>query len=235
MSNISASTNSELNKSELNKSELSKSRFRDPFSGLSHLISAFIGVVILCFFVVQASIHGDIWHIVSFSVFGICMVLMFGTSALYHLYQGSDDKILQLKRIDHMAIFAMIAGTYTPMCLVPLRDSIGWTLFAAVWGIAGSGILLKIFWIGAPRWLSTIIYLAMGWACVFGLSTMKATMPEASFDWLVYGGIAYTLGAIIYGTKWPDPWPKTFGFHEVWHLFVMAGAFSHAVSIYYLL
>lgn len=214
---------------------LETSRFRDPFSGLSHLVSAVIAFVILCFLVIQASIHGDAWHIISFTVFGICMILMFATSALYHLYQGDAKTILKLKRIDHMAIFAMIAGTYTPMCLVPLRDNIGWTLFAAVWGIAGTGILLKIFWIGAPRWLSTLIYLAMGWACVFGLSTMKATMPEASFDWLVYGGIAYTLGAINYATKWPDPWPKAFGFHEIWHLFVMAGAFSHAVSIYYLL
>ena len=205
-------------------SPVTKARFRDPFSGLSHLASAFIALLVMAFLVFQASLRGDAWHIVSFTIFGICMVLMFGTSALYHLYQGSDAKILQLKRIDHMAIFAMIAGTYTPMCLIPLRDNIGWTLFAAVWGIAGSGILLKIFWIGAPRWLSTVIYLAMGWACVFGLSTMKATMPAVSFDWLVYGGIAYTVGAIVYATKWPDPWPESFGFHEIWHLFVMAGA-----------
>jgi hemolysin III len=210
-------------------------RFRDPFSGFSHLAGAAIGLAVLCFLVVQASLHGDVWQITSFSIFGTCMILMFGSSAVYHLAQTSEENILKLKRIDHMAIFAMIAGTYTPICLVSLRDSFGWTLLISVWGIAISGILLKIFWIGAPRWLSTLIYVAMGWACVFGLSTMKATMPEASFDWLVYGGIAYTVGAVVYGTKWPNPWPATFGFHEIWHLFVMAGAFSHAMAVYRLL
>lgn len=213
----------------------SSPRFRDPFSGFSHLAGAVAGLAILCYLVIQASLYGDIWQIVSFSIFGTCMVLMFASSAIYHLAQTSDEKILKLKRIDHMAIFAMIAGTYTPICLVALRDSIGWTLLLSVWGIAISGILLKIFWIGAPRWLSTLIYVAMGWACVFGLSTMKATMPEASFDWLVYGGIAYTLGAVVYGTKWPNPWPTTFGFHEIWHVFVLAGAFSHAMAVYCLL
>lgn len=209
-------------------------RFRDPFSGFSHLFGAIVGLVVLCILVIQASLHGDVWQITSFSIFGASMIMMFGSSAVYHLAQGSDEKILKLKRIDHMAIFAMIAGTYTPMCLVPLRDSIGWPLLISVWSIAISGILLKIFWIGAPRWLSTLIYVAMGWACVFGLTTMKATMPEASFDWLVYGGIAYTLGAVVYGTKWPNP-SKEFGFHEIWHLFVMAGAFSHAMAVYCLL
>lgn len=211
------------------------SRYRDPFSGFSHLISAIIGLIISGLLVIKASLHGDIWQIVSFAIFGLCMTLMFGSSAIYHLAQGSDEKILKLKRIDHMAIFAMIAGTYTPICLVALRDSIGWTLIISVWAIAISGILLKIFWIGAPRWLSTLIYLALGWACVFGLTTMKASMPVDSFDWLVYGGVAYTIGAIVYGTKRPNPWPNVFGFHEIWHLFVMAGAFSHAAAVYYLL
>jgi hemolysin III len=211
------------------------SRYRDPFSGFSHLLGALIGLIASGLLIIKASIYGDGWQIASFAIFGLCMILMFGSSAIYHLAQGSDEKILKLKRIDHMAIFAMIAGTYTPMCLVPLRESFGWTLLIVVWSLAGAGILLKIFWISAPRWLSTVIYLAMGWACVFGLSTMKAMMPEVSFDWLVYGGIAYTLGAVIYATKWPDPWPKSFGFHEIWHIFVMAGAFSHFIAVYYLL
>lgn len=210
-------------------------RFRDPFSGFSHLAGAAIGFAILCFLVIQANRYGDVWKITSFSIFGTCMILMFASSAVYHLAQTSEKNILTLKRIDHMAIFAMIAGTYTPICLISLRDSFGWTLLISVWGIAISGILLKIFWIGAPRWLSTLIYVAMGWACVFGLSTMKAAMPEASFAWLVYGGVAYTVGAVVYGTKWPNPWPSNFGFHEIWHLFVMAGAFSHAMAIYRLL
>jgi hemolysin III len=210
-------------------------RFRDPFSGFSHLLGAFVGLAVLCFFVIKANIEGDALQVASVAVFAVCMIMMFGSSAVYHLVQGSDEKILKLKRIDHMAIFAMIAGTYTPICLIALRDTFGWTLLIAVWSLAFSGILLKIFWIGAPRWLSTLIYLGMGWASVFGLSTMKEVMPTASFNWLFYGGIAYTLGAIVYGTKRPNPWPNSFGFHEIWHIFVMAGAFGHAISIYYLL
>lgn len=211
------------------------SRFRDPFSGFSHLFSALASLGALFFLVFKASTHGDFWQVTAVAIFGISMVLMFASSAVYHLAQGSNEKIVKLKRIDHMAIFAMIAGSYTPMCLIPLRDSFGWTLLLSIWAIAILGILLKIFWITAPRWLSTLIYVAMGWACIFGLSTLKETMPAIAFDWLVYGGIAYTVGAVIYGTKWPDPWPKSFGFHEIWHLFVMVGAFSHAVTVYYLL
>jgi hemolysin III len=218
-----------------NTSISTNTRYRDPFSGFSHLFGALVGLIASGLLIIKACIYGDAWQIASFVIFALTMVLMFGSSAIYHLTQGTDEQILKLKRIDHMAIFAMIAGTYTPICLVPLRESFGWTLLMVVWGLALAGILLKIFWISAPHWLSTIIYLAMGWACVFGLSTIQAMMSEVSFDWLVYGGIAYTLGAVIYATKWPDPWPESFGFHEIWHLFVLAGAFSHFIAVYYLL
>ena len=110
----------------------SSDRFRDPFSGFSHLFGAVVGIMALCFLVVQANLHGDIWQLISVAVFGVCMILMFGSSALYHLAQGSDEKILKLKRIDHMAIFAMIAGTYTPICMIALRDSFGWTLLLSL-------------------------------------------------------------------------------------------------------
>lgn len=212
-----------------------RDRFRDPFSGFSHLLGAVLGAIALLLLMVQAHQYGDYIDSIAVAVFGVCMIFMFASSAVYHLAKGSAQKILRLKRIDHMAIFAMIAGTYTPICVGPLRDSFGWTLLLFVWSLALAGILLKTFWISAPRWLSTLIYLKMGWACVFGLSTMQETMPVISFDWLVYGGVAYTLGAVIYALKWPNPWPPNFGFHEIWHLFVLAGAGCHFVTIYYLL
>lgn len=179
----------------------------------------------------QATLYGDVWHIVSFAIFGTCMILMFAASAVYHLIQANDQVILTLKRIDHMAIFLMIAGTYTPICLVPLREGSGWLLFGIVWGIAFAGILMKIFWISAPRWLSTLVYLGMGWISIFAIPPLLDIATPETIDWLVYGGLSYTLGAVNYATKWPDPWPEKFGFHEIWHLFVMGGAFCHFMAI----
>ncbi|MEE2960067.1 MAG: hemolysin III family protein [Myxococcota bacterium] len=214
---------------------MSTAIFREPFNGLSHLAATIMAIAGLCLLVAQAALHGDMWHIVSFSIFGACMILMFACSTLYHLILAGEKGLLILKRFDHMAIFMMIAGTYTPMCLVPLRGSIGWTLLGIIWGLALLGIVLKAVWIGAPRWSSTLIYLAMGWSCVFTFSPMVNNLPEQSLAWLVCGGVFYTLGALIYGIKWPNPKPPHFGFHEIWHLFVIGGAFSHFMTVFYLL
>lgn len=201
--------------------------FRDPISGLTHLVGAILSIIALCILVAQAAIYGDIWHMVSFTIFGATLLLMFASSALYHLVHASEPVLLWLKRIDHMAIFLLIAGSYTPFCLVPLHGDTGWLLFTAVWGLAAAGIGLKLFWIGAPRMLSTLIYLGMGWLVVFAAKPAMAAVPTDALLWLLYGGIAYSLGAIVYATKWPNPWPRWVGFHEIWHVFVMAGAFCH--------
>ena len=205
--------------------------FRDPVSGLTHLGGALFSIAALCILVVQAALHGGVWHMVSFSIFGVTLLLMFSSSALYHLLHAPEHVILWLKRIDHIAIFLLIAGTYTPFCLLPLHGTLGWTLFAAVWGLAGAGIFLKIFWISAPRWLSTLIFLGMGWLIVLAAGPAQELVPEGALLWVFYGGLAYSAGAVIYALKWPDPWPKWFGFHEIWHLFVMAGAFCHFYAI----
>lgn len=205
--------------------------FRDPISGLTHLAGAILSIVALCVLVAQAALYGDVWHMVSFTIFGVTLLLMFASSALYHLVHASEAVLLWLKRIDHMAIFLLIAGSYTPFCLVPLHGDTGWLLFTAVWGLAAAGIALKLFWIGAPRMLSTLIYLGMGWLVVFAAKPAMATVPTDALLWLLYGGIAYSLGAVVYATKWPNPWPRWVGFHEIWHLFVMAGAFCHFWAI----
>lgn len=204
---------------------------RDPVSGLTHLAGAVFAIVALCILAVQAALHGNAWHMVSFIIFGTTMFLMFASSALYHMVHASDYAIQWLKRIDHMAIFLMIAGSYTPICLVPLNGDVGWILFASVWSLAVAGIVLKLVWITAPRWLSTVIYVAMGWLVVFAAGPAMEKIPQAAQLWILYGGIAYTLGAIIYALKWPNPWPRWFGFHEIWHLFVMAGVFCHFWAI----
>ncbi len=208
--------------------------FRDPVSGLTHLIGALFAIVALCILAVQAATYGGIWHMVSFSIFGATLFLMFASSALYHLLHAPDHIIVWLKRLDHMAIFLLIAGSYTPFCLVPLHGPVGWGLFSAVWGLALAGVFLKLFWLSAPRWLSTVVYILMGWLIVFAIKPAMETIPLGALWWMLYGGIAYTLGAIVYATKRPDPWPRWFGFHEIWHLFVMAGAFCHfwAIAFY---
>ena len=205
--------------------------FRDPISGLTHLAGAIFAIVALCILSVQAALHGNVWHMVSFVIFGATMFLMFASSALYHLMHTSEEAIRWLKRIDHMAIFLMIAGSYTPICLVPLNGIIGWILFSVVWALAVADIVLKLVWISAPRWLSTLIYLAMGWLVLFAAGPAMETIPVDAQWWILYGGVSYTLGAIVYALKWPNPWPRWFGFHEIWHLFVMAGVFCHFWAI----
>jgi hemolysin III len=126
-----------------------------------------------------------------------------------------------------MMIYVLIAGTYTPVCLVPLRGGWGWSLLISIWGIAMAGIILKILWFNAPRWLYTLFYLIMGWLIVIAFVPLARTMPAAAMLWLIAGGLLYTVGAVIYGTKWPKLKSKVFGFHEVFHIFVLYGSFCH--------
>ncbi len=204
--------------------------FRDPISGLTHLAGAIFAIVALCILAAQAAIYGHVLHMVSFMIFGATMLLMFASSTVYHLIHASDDTIKWLKRVDHMAIFLLIAGTYTPICLVAVGGKTGWIMFTVVWSIALVGVFIKLVWIGAPRWLSTVFYILMGWLVVAFYPVIDL-IPADALRWITYGGLSYTFGAVIYATKWPNPWPKWFGFHEIWHLFVMGGAFCHFWAI----
>lgn len=199
---------------------------RDPISSLTHLAGAIFAIVALCILAVQATLYGSSLHMVSYMIFGGTMLLMFSCSTLYHSVFASEEKIKWLKRVDHMSIFMLIAGTYTPICLVALDGAIGWWLFGVVWGVALAGVFIKIFWITAPRWLSTAIYVMMGWLVVAFYPVLDQ-IPADVLRWVAYGGVCYTVGAVVYATKWPNPWPRWFGFHEIWHIFVMAGAFCH--------
>ncbi len=208
-------------------------KLRDPFSSLSHLAGALLAVYGLIYMLMQTADLNENYgyYLAGYLVFGISLILMFGASALYHWPKISENGIRQLKRIDHIAIFYLIAGTYTPFCLIALKDGIGWWLFGTAWGIAFAGTLMKIFWLHAPRWLSTVLYLGMGWLCVFAIGPLSDALNSQALSWLVAGGIFYSIGALVYAFKWPDPWPEIFGFHDIWHLFVIAGAASHYISI----
>jgi len=202
-------------------------KVKDPVSGFSHLGGAVLSVIGLYFLIRYAVANGTVWHIVSFSVFGASLILLYAASSIYHLLVVSERSSVILRKIDHMMIYVLIAGTYTPVCLIPLRGGWGWSLLISIWGIAMTGIILKILWFNAPRWLSTLFYIIMGWLIAIAFVPLVRTMPVVAVLWLIAGGLLYTIGAIIYGTKWPRLKSKVFGFHEVFHIFVLYGSFCH--------
>jgi hemolysin III len=203
---------------------------REPFSGLSHLLGALLSLIALSYMLNRLPEIGTTSYFISYLVFGISMFVMFTSSAVYHLVKTDDEGIKKLKRIDHIAIFVMIAGSYTPFILLGLKGAFAYWMFGLIWGIACLGILMKIFWLHAPRWLSTCLYLGMGWAAMLMYEPLSQNLSAGSINWLMWGGIAYSIGAVVYAGKWPNIHPK-FGFHEVWHLFVLAGAACHFISI----
>ncbi|MCK5541350.1 MAG: hemolysin III family protein [Desulfobacterales bacterium] len=200
---------------------------REPINSISHAAGAIASLVGLALLIVFSSLKGSVWHIVSFTIFGFTLVMMFTSSSLYHGLRISDAKLAIFRRIDHIMIFLLIAGTYTPVCLVPLRGAWGWSIFGVVWGLALIGIILKIFFMNAPRLVSTIIYLIMGWVCVVAIYPIVTILQGACVAWLFAGGLFYSIGAVIYSLKRPNPFPGIFGFHEIWHIFVILGSFCH--------
>ncbi len=202
-------------------------RIKDPVSGFSHLAGAILSAIGLYFLVRCAVLNGTAWHIVSFSIFGASMILLYTASSLYHLLTVSERGTKLLRKIDHMMIYVLIAGTYTPVCLVPLRGGWGWSLLASIWGIAMAGIIMKVLWFNAPRWLYTLFYAVMGWLIIIAFVPLIRALPAAAMLWLIAGGLLYTVGAVIYGTKWPRLKSRVFGFHEVFHIFVLYGSFCH--------
>jgi hemolysin III len=179
--------------------------------------------------------RGTVWHVVSYSVFGSSLVLLYTASSLYHLLRVSPRGVKILRRIDHMMIYVLIAGSYTPYCLLALRGAWGWTILGVIWSLALIGMIVKIFWLDAPRWLTAGFYMGMGWMVVVAAGPMLRAVPPAGLWWLAVSGVFYTVGAVFYATKRPKLWPGVFGFHEMWHVFVIAGSISHFLSVYQLL
>jgi len=208
-----------------------KWKVKDPVSGLTHLVGALLSVAALVVLVCVAAREGTPWHVVSFAVFGASLILLYTASTLYHLVPLRERATRALRRVDHMMIYVLIAGTYTPISLVALRGAWGWSLLGSIWGMAVLGVIMKIFWLNAPRWLSTLIYIVMGWLIVIAFPPLLRSVPLSGIGWLVAGGILYTAGAVIYGIKKPNI-VKGFGFHEIFHLFVMAGSYGHFWLMY---
>ena len=210
---------------------------RDLVSGLTHCIGAGLSFAGLVLLIVFASIKGSAYHIVTFAIFGISLVLMYLFSTLYHWLNISDKGIRVFRKFDHIMINFVIAASYTPICLTALRSTIGWPLFGVIWFLAILSSLIAALWIDAPRWLTTSIYVAMGWVIVFTVKPLVETFAAHnllySLWWLIVGGIFYTIGGIIYGLKVPKNKKYGFGFHEIFHIFIMLGSACHFWFIFY--
>lgn len=200
---------------------------REPVSGLTHLFGVFASIVGLIVLVQLSVAQGTLWHVVTFSVFGASLILLYTASSVYHMVSISDKVVRILRRVDHSMIYVLIAGSYTPICLVALRGAWGWSIFGTIWGLAIAGILIKNFWFNAPRWISTLFYILMGWLVVIAIYPLAHVLPRGGMYWLFAGGIFYTVGGVIYATKWPKIEFKNFGFHEIFHIFVLLGSFCH--------
>lgn len=214
--------------------EGSRLKLKDPGSAITHFIAMVMAIVAEVPLLWKASKSPDNMHIFALAVFINSMILLYAASTIYHTLDISEKVNHLLKKIDHMMIFVLIAGTYTPVCMIVLGNQTGWTMLSLIWGIAVAGIILQIFWVDCPKWVSSCIYIAMGWVCVMAISQLVAALKGAAFGWLLAGGIIYTLGGIIYALKLPlfNKKHKNFGSHEIFHLFVMGGSLCHYIMMY---
>jgi hemolysin III len=205
-------------------------RIREPFNGASHLI----GLVLACAgtWALLLRARGP-WERGVFTIYGGTLILLYGISFLYHSIPVTGRPLRALRTLDHIAIYFLIAGTYTPVALITLHNGLGWSLLAAVWLIALAGIPFKVLYLDAPVWLSTGTYLAMGYLALIAIVPLARAVSWTGLLWLVTGGVAYTVGAVIYSRRRPDPFPGRFGHHEIWHLLVLTGSACHFAFMVY--
>ena len=191
----------------------------------SHALGLILSISALVILVLRASRYGDAWHVVSFSIFGASLIVLFAASTVYHSAKDPGLRA-RLRVVDHASIYVLIAGTYTPFTLVTLHGTTGWVIFAITWSMALCGIVLKLYFTGRYRMLSTSMYVFMGWIAIFVISPLIDNLPPAGLFWLLSGGVAYTLGAVLYGIK-------RIGYnHAIFHAFVLIGACCHFVAVY---
>ncbi|WP_042350690.1 PAQR family membrane homeostasis protein TrhA [Bacillus massiliigorillae] len=206
---------------------------REPINGLTHLAGAllsFIGLIAMIMKV--SSSQSSTIQITAVIIFGISMILLYSASATYHMVIAKEKVIAFLRRIDHSMIFVLIAGSYTPFCLISLNDMTGWTLFTIVSSIAVLGIVFKLVWFTCPRWLSTALYIGMGWIIIFAASPLSNVLSMNGLYLLILGGLLYTIGGIIYAVKPKWLTFKYMGFHEIFHIFIMLGSLAHFLCVY---
>ena len=207
---------------------------KDPGSAITHFIGMIMAVLAAWPLLLKAAQNPDRLYLIAMSIYAASLILLYAASTTYHTFDKSPKVNTLLKKIDHMMISVLIAGSYTPVCLLVLRGKIGIILLTIVWSIAITGILIKAFWVYCPKWVSSILYIGMGWTCILALPQILEALSPAAFGWLLAGGIMYTVGGVIYALKLSifNNRHKYFGSHEIFHLFVMAGSACHFIVMY---
>jgi hemolysin III len=208
------------------------SKFREPISSLTHLLGAFLSAIGLILLIKYSLDKTNVYNAIILAVFGISSILLYSASSTYHKSTSSKKVIKVLRRVDHSMIYVLIAGTYTPICLIALKGTIGTLLFLVIWILALIGIVLKVVWFDAPRWLSTGFYILMGWISIIAIVPIIKAISLGGFMWLLAGGLFYTVGGVIYATKRPKINLKFFGFHEIFHIFIMFGSLCHYILMF---
>lgn len=214
---------------------------RDPYDGLrtwsavTHGVGIFLAVPGTALLVRRSLAYGqDLWHMVSLLIYGLSMICLYTASTLYHSLNVSVSGRLALRKYDHCSIALLIAGSYTPICLICLRNEglWGWVILNVIWAMAAASCGLSLLWINSPRWLTSGVYLVMGWLALIALYPLSKTLPAEGFLWLILGGVLYTTGGILYAVKWPGKTNPHFGCHEIFHLFILAGSICHYLMMY---
>lgn len=211
-----------------------KFRIKEPGSAITHFIGMVMAVIASVPLLIKAAHQPDSIYFIAMSVYAASLILLYAASTTYHTFDISERVNKLLKKIDHMMISVLIAGSYTPVCLIALKGRLGIILLSIVWGIAIAGILIKAFWIFCPKWVSSVLYIGMGWTCVLAFTQLLSNLAPAAFGWLLAGGIIYTIGGVIYALKLPlfNSRHQNFGSHEIFHLFVMGGSACHFIVMY---
>lgn len=211
---------------------------RDPYDGLrlwsaiTHGAGALLAVVGTAALLLRAVQVGRPTDLLPFLIYGLSMVGLYTASTLYHCLNVSVPGRIALRKYDHCSIYLLIAGSYTPICLTALRDSGGPLLLSCIWTLAAAGLVLTIAKLGIPRWLTSTIYLIMGWLAIFAIVPLYRALPTSGFVWLLAGGLSYTVGGVLYAVKWPGRNNPRFGCHEIFHLFILLGSIFHFILMY---
>lgn len=211
---------------------------RDPYDGLrpwsaiTHGVGAVLAVLGTAALLIRAASREDGLLFILFLIYGLSMIGLYTASTLYHCLNTSVAGRIALRKYDHCSIYLLIAGSYTPICLTVLRDSGGIALLGVVWGLAVAGVVLTIAKLSIPRWLTSAIYLFMGWLALFAIVPIYRVMPAAGFFWLLAGGLLYTVGGVLYAVKWPGRNNPRFGCHEIFHVFILLGSIAHFILMY---
>lgn len=209
-------------------------RIKDPGSALTHFVAMIGAAAASVPLLIKAAGEPDTVHFTALLIFIVSMILLYAASTVYHTLDISEKANQLLRKLDHMMNFILIAGTYTPVCLIVLGNTSGYFLLALVWGIALAGMLVNALWINCPKWFSSLVYIALGWICLIAFRQIILALPRAAFGWLLAGGLIYTAGGVIYALKLPlfNSRHRNFGSHEIFHLFVMGGSLCHYILMY---